>query len=665
MDLSENITQRLFNYYSREKGRYPPGSFIAEVSVICHGIKYHRELDIALFNAFIELLERLPSSYFVSAEELRRISDIGEEYLASVPTVPLYDAFDDCGRAIYDFFARIMYDPEIRAFDLLPDIRRQLLNNENAMNGLSAYERRSTTVPEAYERDEPPDKLCWLHFHDTPFLKIFNIRIPFNISTDHTSSKPSKWASHARALGPSGAGKTQLLQCFCADFLKEDIGFFFLDPHGDAFHKLAQRVEPSRLVVLDPDDEYNLPSLNFLSYGNSTEPQILQTFSYLMSSLSGGMSEKGGALVPYLLKLLRKIPNASLETLRMIVDEKVKGAEKSAFWPAIQTLPTVDQGFFHTQWFHSSMEPTKAAIAWRLYAALASDAFRQMFGAKHNSLNFDRLIAERKVVVVKGGFDSLGEDGMRIFLQFLLAQYYAAGMRRLKLPENQRHLNLFICDEASKILTSPLVAQMLFDLRKVSCGFLGATQVWEQVATDVKAAVLGNTAIKIVGPVQHNDASVLSREMYCDIDFIRNMQRSDNQPFAPWAMYVNGMTKKAARVTVPFGVLERMPKINQNAISFTSAAAISTKTSEEEELEDILKSFKTINENADAMIAENQRILVKLKEIEQRQTQEGSGEPSHTKMPKQRGDTEASPSQPADASTGADLKWTPDFGPVA
>jgi hypothetical protein len=110
-------------------------------------------------------------------------------------------------------------------------------------------------------------------------------------------------------------------------------------------------------------------------------------------------------------------------------------------------------------------------------------------------------------------------------------------------------------------------------LRKVSCGFLGATQVWEQVATEVKAAVLGNTAIKIVGPVQHNDASVLSREMYCSIDFIRGMQRQGDEPFAPWAFYVNGMMKKAARVVVPFGVLEKMPKVDPSYAELRSLIA--------------------------------------------------------------------------------------------
>jgi hypothetical protein len=283
-----------------------------------------------------------------------------------------------------------------------------------------------------------------------------------------------------------------------------------------------------------------------------------------MSSLSGGLSDKQGAIVPYLLKLLRKIQEvdgyASIETLRLIVSEKTKGPGHFAKY--IHALPKVDQGFFIDQFYTNRMQETKEALGWKLYGALSSETFREMFGAKHNSINFDQLIAERNVVIVKGGFDSLGEDGMRVFLQFLVAQYYAAGMRRLRLSERNRHLNLFICDEASHILTTPIVARMLFDLRKVACGFLGATQVWEQVATDVKAAVLGNTAIKIVGPVQHNDASVLSREMYCDINFIRSMQRDDGDPFAPWAMHVNGMTRAATKVIVPFFALERMPKLS-------------------------------------------------------------------------------------------------------
>src|SRR5207249_7438909 len=115
-----------------------------------------------------------------------------------------------------------------------------------------------------------------------------------------------------------------------------------------------ERIDPGRLVILDPDA--NPPALNFFDFGTSTQAETLQTFSYLMSSLSGGLSDKQGAIVPYLLKLLRKIPDASLETLRLIVDEKVKGAQHSAFAEYIASLPNVDQGFFHSQFYTARMQ---------------------------------------------------------------------------------------------------------------------------------------------------------------------------------------------------------------------------------------------------------------------------------------------------------------------
>jgi hypothetical protein len=195
-----------------------------------------------------------------------------------------------------------------------------------------------------------------------------------------------------------------------------------------------------------------------------------------------------------------------------------------------------------------------------------------MFGAQHNSVNFDRFIEERKVVVVKGGFDSLGEEGMRVFLQFLVAQYYAAGMRRLRIPEHRRHLCLMLVDEASHVMTSPIIARALVDLRKTSCAFVAATQVWDQIGTEVRSAVLGATATKICGPIQHNDAMVLSREMYCTPEFIRDMDSYPGRG-AEWAINITP-EKKSYRVRSPYGVLEAMPRINPSGISMEQIETI-------------------------------------------------------------------------------------------
>jgi hypothetical protein len=510
----------------------------------------------ALAEGFQQLLTLLPDAYFVSPEEFK--AQYEAFYAADMryngPTIPLHDALVNCGKAVTAMVLPIV-DTKLVEQGLLSEVRRQIFENEAHANGLSVYERRKKSIPAPHERDEPPRELCFLYFQDTPLLEFFDTQVPFRIPRD-------RWPSHAICIAPPGHGKTQLLQSFIAGFIQEPDppGLFVLDPHGDLFNTLRHRVPLGRLVVLDPDT--SPPPLNFLDFGASTEPQVLQTFQYLMSSLSGGLSDKQGAIVPYLLKLLRLIPEASLETLRLIVDEKVKSADKSAFAQYIGKLSAVDQGFFHSQFYHSQMDATKQAIGWKIYSAMSSDTFREMFGAKTNSIDFDRLIAERNVVVVKGGRNSLGDDGMAIFLQYIIAQYFAAGMRRERIPPGKRHLCLMLVDEGSYVLNSPIIAKILVELRKFQCGFVAATQVFEQIGQDIKAAVLGATAIKIVGPVSFSDANLLSRELGVGTspEFIRGMKAVERL-HAEWAFYVSGMTDRAARVRVPYGVLERMPRI--------------------------------------------------------------------------------------------------------
>ena len=389
----------------------------------------------------------------------------------------------------------------------------------------------------------------------TSFSELLDAMVPFHIPRE-------TWASHGIILAPPRFGKSQLLQTLIVDMLEQEdpVGMFVLDPHGDLFNKLKNRVDPSRLVVIDPDT--NPPPLNFLDFGSSSEPQILATFTYLMSSLSGGLSDKQSGTTPYLLKLLRAIPNASLVTLRAIIDEKVTRADQSQFWKYIQSFPDeIDRGFFENQFFHTSMDVTKKAIGAKIYAAMGSDTFRKMFGAKTNSLNFDQLIADRKVVLFKGAYDSLGDEGMEIFLQYIIAQYYAAGRRRERIPEQERHLTMMYVDEAHTVLKSPIISKILVELRKFGCGFVAATQVLDQIADEVKASVYGATAIKIVGPVSSasGDAGQLAKDMYCHEQFIRSMKSVPKQ-YADWAFYAAATTDRAVKVRLPYGALEAIPE---------------------------------------------------------------------------------------------------------
>lgn len=547
--LPERVIQRML----AELPYFPPlAAMVAMTQCLehLHEMEASAPVDEKVIQAFSDVFRKLPrqsKEEFYAENEERKPG-------AKEMTVPLYDLLDNCGKAIMEL-AGPFCGGEIRSAGLFIPLRKRLLENEAHASKANLYDPRRKIIG-ADEYDAPPEELIRLYLAGTPFYDFFHFRVPFKI--------PRKtFASHGIILAPPNHGKTQLLGSLIAEFLTASggRGLFVLDPHGDLFHNLSSRVDPARLITLDPDT--NPPPLNFLDFGTSTEAQTLQTFSYLMSSLSGGLSDKQGAIVPYLLKLLRQISRSepvSIETLRLVVDEKVKNPAASKFASAIAALPTVDQGFFHNQFYSGRMQETKDAIGWKLYSALSNDTFREMFSATKNSFDADAAMRERKVVLVKGSENTLGEAGAPIFLQFVMAQFMAASFRRANIPKDQRHLCILFVDEAKHVFNDQ-TERILTECRKWNLGFMAATQLISQIPENVRTAIYGATAIKITGPVAANDANQLAREMYCKPEFIRDMSAVEGS-HAEWAFHVTGLTeKRSMRVRCPYGVLEAMPQM--------------------------------------------------------------------------------------------------------
>jgi hypothetical protein len=519
-----------------------------------------RRISAAL-KALIDFLKRLPLP-----DSVYLLPHTG-------PTVEYRQLIPDYAQLVKSIISRLAvnsYDENLT----FPALSHTIQRNYARVSGIGDLDNpgnRKVISPTEYKGD-PTDYL-----EGTPLKDLFSTQVPFHIPM-------LTWASHGICLAPPGHGKTQLLGSLITNFLSEPNppGLVVLDPHGDLYSNLATRVDADRLVTLNPD--INPPPLNFLDFGNSTEAQTNATFSYLMSSLSGGLSDKQGAIVPYLLKLLRQIPSASLDTLRDIVDEKgIKKLSASRYYQYIQKLPHVDQGFFQHQFHSTSMQETKNAIGWKLYSALSNDTFRAMFSARTNSFDAAAAMRDRKVVLVKGSENTLGQDGATIFLQFIVAQVMQASFKRATIPEAERHLCLLIIDEAKHVFNDQ-TERILTECRKWNLGFLAATQLISQIPENVRTAIYGATAIKISGPVADSDAEQLRKEMYCSKEFIRSM-KAKQRSHADWAFFVNQMTDHAVRVRVPYGALEALPKQRSDTVVSPSQPVVYastgvTKTSE-------------------------------------------------------------------------------------
>jgi uncharacterized protein DUF87 len=426
----------------------PFSAFVAAIECceqITANLPYSQALARVMHATFFCFLDNIPKSYYIDRATFNADYDKDKAGISSM-TVPLYDIFPNCGQAITDAVAPVLADKALKQAGLLSQLRKQILTNEADMNGLTLYGVQTSKKPilAPHERSEPPAELCQLYLKDTPFLDLFNTPVPFTIPR-------ALWPSHAFILGPSGWGKSQLLGSILREAVEdpEPRSIIILDPHAQKdkslFQLARERLPHDRLVVIDPD--VNPPDIGLLDYGVLSQHEALDTFKFLMSSLAGGLSPKQATSLPSLFQLLSKIPNASLVTLHEIIKEQPKKGQPLKFADAIARLDGVHRDFFDNLWYSGNYQETKDALQWKLLPALGQPTFEKMFSATRNSIDMDAFLREPKILLISGAENSLGKDGMRIFLLFLVGQYYAAAKRR-----KAKHLAMCIVDEAWMVL---------------------------------------------------------------------------------------------------------------------------------------------------------------------------------------------------------------------
>jgi len=481
---------------------------------------------------------------------------------APVALVPLYALLD--AHDLVDRIIGTLSRPELLDRGLLAGFNDQIYRNICAVSKVVPYEPLKRPLVPAADCDLPAAELIEAYLHDTPFRELLLSDVPFAI--------PDKsFREHAAVFAPSGHGKTQLLQHLICQFLDEPDppALFVMDSQGDMLRKIerlevfADRLK-DRLVILDPEDMVP-PALNFFQIGaasDSYDAQINELFSYLFTAIDSDLTAKQGTAVTYLLKLMRAVPCATIETLKDVMEEPVKGLEMSRYAEAIAGLDRITQDFFRNQFFEkSAMGATRQQVARRLYTILGNPKFVAMFAARENRFNARAAMDEKKIVLVNTSQRFLGQEASAVFGRFFIAQCLAAAYERGDIAEERRHLALLVIDEASEYFDAK-TERILSQARKYGLGLLFATQYLDQMPSPVKAAMNANTAIKLAGPVSYNDAMMLAREMYTTGEFIRSMRAVDRR-HTEFAGHVRGLTATAVKLTFPYGTLESQPRMDQ------------------------------------------------------------------------------------------------------
>jgi hypothetical protein len=386
---------------------------------------------------------------------------------------------------------------------------------------------------------------------------------------------------HTVIVAGSGWGKTQLLQSIIAqDLQKPDPpSLIVLDSTG-AMIKAIQELQifdaglRDRLIILDPAQS---PALNMVDFSaprfqhysddqrEDMEAEVMRLFEYVFASKDYDLSGQMGTAFSYAVKLIMNRPNSTIEDLQILLEDRSKKWQDSPFKDDISALRH-GRAFFENQFFADSLRPTRASIARRIHSLLGIGAFRRMFTASINAVDFFTEMNRGSIILVNTNVNLLKEDGMVLFGRYIIASALGAAFERADIPLEQRKTTHLIIDEAAPYFDD-IFERLFTRARQFRLATTLAFQHLQQASDKMKNAIASNTRVKYAGGLGYDDRSRLAKDMETTPEFIASMKKDTNEPpqWSQFACYVRPDFSTACVQTVQFYQIENMPRMSNTA----------------------------------------------------------------------------------------------------
>jgi hypothetical protein len=516
---------------------------------------------LEVFNAtlgrcYLDLIAALPPMAMTTPDEFSRCEDIDP-----FATFPLLDVLPEPGvavnRVIYPFV-----DEDVEQLELFGPIRRQLDRNFDAVTAATG----KPVTPD--QHPGTPGEIVAAYLGNTPLQDLFDVPIPFSF-TDQQRYE------HMHIVGGSGHGKTQLLQRLILNDLgrEQPPALIIIDSQGEMLRKIerlrlfADRLA-DKLVIIDPEDVEHPPALNMfdmtnarlagytLAHKEQIEAGVIELYNYVFAAIAAEMTSRQSTAFTFVTRLMLSINGATIHTLRELMEDPAQSVEQSTFGAAIEKLDPTSQAYFRNQFFTRRYADLRQQIARRLYSVLSVPSFDRMFSATTNRLDMFDAIQDGKVVLINTSKALLKSDASALFGRYMIALTIKAAFERV--ATDRRTPAYLVVDEAADYFDEN-IETLLSQARKFNLGVVIAHQHLDQLSTALRSSVAANTSIKLAGGVADRDARALAADMRTSAHFIGSMKKRSHS--TEFACHVRNYTTNALRLEIPFGSLEKAPRM--------------------------------------------------------------------------------------------------------
>lgn len=282
---------------------------------------------------------------------------------------------------------------------------------------------------------------------------------------------------HMYIIGGTGNGKTTMLFYEILQYIRAVNGVAVIDPHGDLAERILRYIPEDRIkdvIYMNPDDLTHPIGINLLELSPElTGDDLLRekdliteaTISVLRKVFSD--DDSGGHRIEYVLRntiqTALTLENPTLFTIfELLNDAKVRRkVVKSLEDKSLKDFWSSELGKA------GDMQKVKmvAGITAKIGRFLFSASARRMLEQPQSTIDFEDVLAGRKILICNFSKGLLGEDTSSLFGTTVLAKLQTAALRRAKINQDNRVPYYLYVDEFQNFATTSFV-QMLSEARK-------------------------------------------------------------------------------------------------------------------------------------------------------------------------------------------------------
>ncbi len=325
---------------------------------------------------------------------------------------------------------------------------------------------------------------------------------------------------HFYEIGQTGTGKTHLMKNMIIQDIENGEGCCYIDPHGADVLDILASIPKHRyedVIYFDPSDITRPMGLNMLEYDPARPEQktfVVNEMVSIFEKLYGDVPE---ALGPNFQQYFRnaallvvespELGSTLLDITRVLSDSAFRRKKLAAcnnplvvqFWRDIAEKAGGE----------ASLENIVPYISSKTDVFLANDIMRPIVAQQESAFNFQKIMDERKILLVNLSKGRLGETNANLLGLIIVGKFLQAALSRDIAAHHLPPFYLYI-DEFQNI-TTPSIATILSEARKYKLSLNIAHQFIAQLEANIRDAVFGNVGTKCVFRVGTEDAEFLAK----------------------------------------------------------------------------------------------------------------------------------------------------------